>query len=72
MNNKIKAGIIYAIIIMTLAGFTLAYSRYYEALEYSNKIEYLKEASEAHAGKNINNRVAIDEGRYTLTIELND
>ena len=70
--NKLKEITMYLLVITILAGFTLAYSRYIEALEYSEKVEYLKEASEAHAGKNINNRVSIDGGRYTLELKINE
>lgn len=72
MKNLIRSSVMYFLIIAILAGVTLAYSRYYEALEYAEKIEYLKDSAEAHAGKNINNRVAIDGGRYTLELKVNE
>ena len=55
-----------------LAGFTLAYSRYIEALEYSNKVEYLKEVADLDINKDVKRRITIDGGEYTLSIVKNE
>jgi len=72
MKNILRSLLMYTLTISMLAGFTLAYSRYIEALEYAEKVEYLKEVAELGIHKDVKRRIAIDGGEYTLTIEKNE
>ena len=72
MKNILRSLLMYTLTISMLAGFTLAYSRYIEALEYAEKVEYLKEVANLDIHKDIKHRIAIDGGEYTLTIVKNE
>ena len=72
MKNILRSLLMYSLIISMLAGFTLAYSRYYEAVEYYEKIEYLKEVADLDINKDVKRRITIDGGEYTLSIVKNE
>jgi len=72
MKNIVRSSVMYLLILSMLAGVTLAYSRYIEALEYAEKVEYLKSTADLNINKEIKHRIAIDGGEYTLTIEKNE